>query len=115
LFNPDRFLTGPPSIGVADMRDGSYVEYPTPFKDAHTQANSRGDTLVGAGPDKEPYLNLDKLENGKPTGRYVCRHDGSFAEQYWHPHPRFSPDDEYFLFTSNRGGHGSVYLIKLAP
>jgi oligogalacturonide lyase len=103
----------PKSIGVADVLDDSYVEYPTPYSDNHTQANSTGDTFVGDGTDKEPYINLYRLADGKLTGRHLWRHDSSFSQQYWHPHPRFSPDDKYILFTSCRGGNGNVYLIKL--
>jgi len=103
----------PKSIGVADVIDGSYLEYATPYSDSHTQANSRGDVFVGDGSEKEPYINLYKLADGKLTGRHLWKHEGSFAQQYWHPHPRFSPDDKYVLFTSNRGGDGNVYLIKL--
>ena len=105
--------SSPKSIGVADVLDGSYVEYPTPYSDSHTQANSTGDTFVGDGTEKEPYLNLYQLANGKLTGRHLWKHEGSFAQQYWHPHPRFSPDDKFVLLTSNRGGDGNVYLIKL--
>lgn len=103
----------PKSIGIADVIDGSYNEYPTPYNDNHTQANSTGTTFVGDGSEKEPFINLYQLANGKLTGRHLWKHEGSFAQQYWHPHPRFSPDDKYVLFTSNRGGDGNVYLIKL--
>jgi len=103
----------PKSIGVADVLDGSYVEYPTSYNDSHTQANSTGDTFVGDGNEKEPYLNLYHLADGKLTGRHLWKHDSSFAQQYWHPHPRFSPDDKFILLTSCRGGDGNVYLIKL--
>ena len=103
----------PKSIGVADVIDGSYLEYPTPYNDGHTQANSTGDTFVGDGSDKEPFINLYHLADGKLTGRHLWKHESSFSQQYWHPHPRFSPDDKSILFTSCRGGNGNVYLIKL--
>jgi oligogalacturonide lyase len=93
--------------------NGSYVEYPTTYSDGHTQANSTGDIFVGDGSDKEPFINLYRLNNGKLTGRHLWKHESSFSQQYWHPHPRFSPDDKYILFTSCRGGDGNVYLIKL--
>lgn len=103
----------PKSIGIADVLDGSYLEYPTPYNDSHVQASSTGETFVGDGSEKEPYINLYQLANGKLTGHHLWKHEGSFAQQYWHPHPRFSPDDNYVLFTSSRGGNGNVYLIKL--
>ncbi|MFT3780403.1 MAG: oligogalacturonate lyase family protein [Nibricoccus sp.] len=103
----------PKSIGIADVIDGSYNEYPAPFSDSHVQTNSTGDTFVGDGSDKEPFINLYKLADGKLTGRHLWKHESSFSQQHWHPHPRFSPDDNYVLFTSSRGGNGNVYLIKL--
>ncbi len=103
----------PKSIGIADVLDGSYLEYPTPYTDGHTQANSTGTGFVGDGSETEPFINLYHLADGKLTGRHLWKHEGSFAQQHWHPHPRFSPDDKYVLFTSNRGGNGNVYLIKL--
>ncbi|MBK9992043.1 MAG: hypothetical protein IPP19_15300 [Verrucomicrobia bacterium] len=51
---------------------------------------------------------------GKRNGRHLWKHESSFAQKYWHPHPRFSPDDSYILLTSSRDGDGNVYLIKLA-
>lgn len=103
----------PKSIGIVDVLDGSFNEYPTPYGDSHVQASSTGETFVGDGSDKEPYINLYKLADGKLTGRHLWKHEGSFSQQYWHPHPRFSSDDKYVLFTSSRGGNGNVYLIKL--
>ena len=53
------------------------------------------------------------LDEGKISGKYIFRHGSSFSQQHWHPHPSFSPDDAYVLFTSCRAGNGDVYLIKL--
>jgi len=103
----------PKAIGIADVLDGTYTEYPTPYNDSHVQANSTGETFVGDGSDKDPYINLYQLADGKLTGRHLWKHESSFSQQQWHPHPRFSPDDKYVLFTSSRGGNGNVYLIKL--
>jgi oligogalacturonide lyase len=108
-----RYPKGKPMIGVADTRDGSYREYPTPYSDSHTQASHQGDLFIGDGTEKEPFLNLYRLEGGKLTGRHIFRHGSSFSQQHWHPHPAFSPDDAYVLFTSCRAGNGDVYLIKL--
>lgn len=102
------------TIGIADTRDGSFCEYPAPFSDGHVQASHQGNLFVGDGSDKEPFLNLYKLETGKLTGRHLFRHGSSFSQQHWHPHPAFSPDDALVVFTSSRAGNGDVYLIKIA-
>jgi oligogalacturonide lyase len=101
-------------IGVADVRDESYREYPVPYNDGHMQASHHGNQFVGDGSEKEPFINLYQLEDGKLTGRHLFRHGSSFSRQHWHPHPTFSPDDAYVLFTSSRDGNGNVYLIRLA-
>lgn len=108
-----RYPKSPAKIGIADTRDGSYHEYETPFTDGHMQASHHGNLFIGDGSNKEPFLNLYRLEDGKMTGRHIFRHDSSFSQQHWHPHPAFSPDDAYVLFTSCRAGNGDVYLIKL--
>jgi len=108
-----RYPKGPAQIGVADTRDGTYHEYPTPFSDSHTQASHHGDLFIGDGSNKEPFLSLYRLVEGKLTGRHIFCHDSSFSEQHWHPHPSFSPDDSCVLFTSCRAGNGDVYLIKI--
>lgn len=100
-------------IGIADVRNGIFKEYPADFTDTHVQRSRDGRWFVGDGSAKEPYINLYELQDGRLHGRHLFRHDGSFAQQYWHPHPSFSPDDRFVLFTSNRAGNGDVYLIRL--
>ena len=104
---------GPKSLGIADVRDGSFHEYATPYRDGHTQASHAGSLFVGDGSEKEPFISLYELKDGQLTGRHLFRHGSSFSQQYWHPHPSFAPDDSTILFTSNRNGNGDVYLIKL--
>jgi len=104
---------GPKSLGVADVIDGSYLEYPTPYNDAHIQVSHTGDIFVGAGSDHEPYLNLYRLADGKLTGRHLWKHESSFAQPPLSPQPRFSPDDKFVLLTSTRDGNADIYLIAL--
>lgn len=105
----------PRSVGVADAADGSFHEYATPFSDGHVQASPDGKLFVGDGSDREPFLNLYRLENGQLTGGPIYRHDSSRSQQHWHPHPAFSPDGKYVIFTSSQGGNGNVYLIRTTP
>lgn len=100
-------------IGVADARDGTCREYPMPQGDFHVQASHHGNWFIGDGSGREPFLNLYHLVDGEITGRRIFRHGSSFSQQHWHPHPSFSPDDTYVLFTSCRAGNGDVYLVKL--
>jgi oligogalacturonide lyase len=109
-----QYPKGRKMIGVADTRDGSFREYPAPFHDSHTQASHHDNLVIGDGSEKEPFLNLYEYKNGKLTGGHIYRHGSSFSQQHWHPHPVFSPDDHFVLFTSSRTGNGDVYLIKLS-
>jgi oligogalacturonide lyase len=104
---------GPKSLGVADVIDGSFLEYPTPYDDAHVQVNLSGETFVGDGSAGEPYLNLYRLADGKLTGRHLWKHDCSFADPALTPQPRFSPDDKFVLLTSTRDGNANLYLVQL--
>jgi len=36
-----------------------------------------------------------------------------YAPQYTHPHPSFSPDGRYVVFTSDRTGHAQLYEVEL--
>jgi oligogalacturonide lyase len=35
------------------------------------------------------------------------------APQHTHPHPRFSPDGRWVIFTSDRSGHAQLYECEL--
>ena len=36
-----------------------------------------------------------------------------YAPQHTHPHPRFSPDGRWVVFTSDRSGHAQVYECEM--
>ncbi len=36
-----------------------------------------------------------------------------YAPQHTHPHPSFSPDSRYVVFTSDRTGHAQVYEVEI--
>lgn len=100
-------------IGIANVRTGEFREYPLAYSDGHVYATQDEKRVVGDGSEKDPYLNLYELKDGKYTAQRLFRHGSSFAKQYWHPHPRFTPDEKSVLFTSNREGNGDMYLIRL--
>ncbi|MGD9497972.1 MAG: oligogalacturonate lyase family protein [Armatimonadota bacterium] len=43
----------------------------------------------------------------------LCRHPPSWQTQLSHPHPIFSPDDRWALFTSDAGGACNVYMADV--
>lgn len=62
---------------------------------------------------------LDKLivweqKHGKFTKpKVLCEHRCSFHVQKVHAHPRFSPDGNQLLFTSDKNGYGNLYIVDL--
>jgi oligogalacturonide lyase len=38
-----------------------------------------------------------------------------YAPQHTHPHPSFSPDGKYVVFTSDKTGHAQVYEVEVPP
>ncbi|MHC4405587.1 MAG: hypothetical protein ACYTG0_38570 [Planctomycetota bacterium] len=45
--------------------------------------------------------------------RVLCRHDSTMRTQQAHPHPRFSLDGGYVIFTTDRSGHCNVYKVNI--
>ena len=43
----------------------------------------------------------------------LFRHDSSWGEQSTHPHPYFSPDGKYILFTTDKSGSSQVYTVRI--
>lgn len=51
--------------------------------------------------------------NGSLTATRLFRHASSWGSQSTHPHPRFSPDGRYILFSSDRTGSPQVYSVRV--
>jgi len=43
----------------------------------------------------------------------LCEHRSSLHIQQVRPHPRFSPDGNQILYTSDVSGYGNLYLVKI--
>lgn len=86
-------------------------------KSMHVQVNSSetlgvadGAYLVDHTKDGGRYMALVKYEDGQAKPRILCCHDTSWKYQHTHPHPIFTPDDKYVLFSSDREGRANIYL-----
>lgn len=87
----------------------------------HIQSNSdnslrigdRGHRFMGdtAG---ATMMSLYRFDGGRDRCSWLCEHGGDFSLQIGHPHPIFSPDNRYGLFTSNKGGVCQVYEVEIA-
>jgi len=86
----------------------------------HIQSNSDNTLVVGDGgclaPDDSEgraYMSIIRHVNGRGEVTRLCRHDTSWTTQQSHPHPIFSPDDRWALFTSDAGGPCNVYMADV--
>jgi hypothetical protein len=64
--------------------------------------------------DQQPLLVMftrgaDKLEKTE----VLFRHGSSMVEQDSHPHPRFSTNGTYILFSTDRTGTPEVYTVRV--
>ena len=86
----------------------------------HIQSNSDNTLVVGDrahrshdDPEGGAFMSLIRHEDGRGVVTRLCRHDTSWKTQISHPHPIFSPDDQWALFSSDAGGSGNVYMADL--
>jgi oligogalacturonide lyase len=67
--------------------------------------------IVGDGGGVIRLWRYDGREYSLP--RVLCRHDSTMRTQHAHPHPRFSPDGTYVVFTTDHSGHCNVYKANI--
>ncbi len=86
----------------------------------HIQSNS--DNTLGVGdrahlsPDDAEggaFMSIIRHANGRGEVTRLCRHGTSWQTQMSHPHPIFSPDDRWVLFTADAGGACNVYMADV--
>jgi oligogalacturonide lyase len=79
---------------------------------AHYNLHPDGQTMVTDGEARPGCISKVHLRDGRQVFEILCRHDSyTFGDdQRCHPHPSFTPDGEYVIFTSNRTGTSNVYL-----
>lgn len=104
--------------------DGTWIRqylWPGGRRAPHIQSNSDNSLVVGDGAylsadddDGRNWIGLVTHAEGRCNVRRLCRHDTSWTSQIGHPHPIFSPDDQWVLFTSDRGGTCNVYMAEVS-
>lgn len=109
------------SILFLSMKGERVAEYVLPGKrSGHVQSNSDNSLLVADGcfsgdlerdRDGNSYLAFNIPDGNRMRVTRLCRHGSSWTTQLSHPHPIFSPDDRYVLFSSDDGGCNSPYLV----
>lgn len=70
--------------------------------------------IVGDGDSEGRYIRLWRLEDGVyQQPRALCSHFSTFKTQNDHAHPRFTPDRQQVIFSSDRDGKTNIYLAQL--
>lgn len=62
--------------------------------------------------DHNNYVALLRYEGQSIEVGLLCPHGTSWRSQMSHPHPLFTRDDRYVLFSSERNGRTNVYLAE---
>lgn len=105
------YKSGEPFYGSIRYENTGRVEAAFPSDSTHFQSNDLS-LIVGDGSREKPQLLLWRFRDGRFEGpRVVLTHRGTFQVQQLHVHPRFSPDGQQILFTSDLSGYGQLYLI----
>ena len=91
---------------------------------SHLMSNHDGSRVVGDGAPhntgdislNDPFIWVFDLQTGEKKA--ICQHNSSWKvldgdRQVTHPHPSFSPDGEWVLYTSDAEGMPALYLAKV--
>ncbi|MGE5550606.1 MAG: oligogalacturonate lyase family protein [Bacteroidota bacterium] len=98
-------------------------EFDFPFHCTHFASNDR-DLFVGDGTAHfphpvygryaKPFIMLFKREGDRFVGpRILAYHRSTFNNQHAHPHPRFTPDGKYVMYSSDLTGYANIYLVEV--
>ncbi len=61
-----------------------------------------------------PFIQLFKWDGERYAGpKALAFHRSTFNDQHAHPHPRFTPDGKYVLYTSDLTGYSNMYLAEV--
>lgn len=91
---------------------------------SHLMSNADGTLIVGDGsPHSTGDISLNDpfiwvFDIAKGTQKAICQHNTSWKvldgdRQVTHPHPSFSPDNQWVLYTSDEEGMPALYLAQV--
>ena len=98
-------------------------EFDFPFHCTHFASNDQ-DLIVGDGTAylphpacagySRPFIMLFKREGDHFVGpRILAFHRSTFNDQHAHPHPRFTPDGRYVMYSSDLTSYANIYLVEV--
>ncbi len=110
FFGPNK---GKQFIGVTSADGSDNFMLPADIGAAHSHMYADGKHWVF---DRYngPYLVMFTIEEKRIVrAETLFKHDSTFKGQASHPHPHFSPDGKYVLFSTDRTGRPQVYTVNV--
>lgn len=110
-------------FGHLKWDNSDHVEVRFPFRSTHFQSRDEsiivGDGTPAAvfgyqGDAARPFIQLFKWNGEEYVGpRILAYHRSTFNNQHAHPHPRFTPDGKYVLYSSDLTDYSNMYLVEV--
>jgi len=109
-------------FGYINWDNSGHVEVRFPYRSTHFQSLDES-IIVGDGSPAavfshqgvaQPFIQLFKWNGEEYVGpRILAYHRSTFNDQYAHPHPRFTPDGKYVLYSSDLTDYANMYLVEV--
>ena len=109
-------------FGHIKWDNSEHVERRFPFRSTHFQSLDES-IIVGDGTpaavfgyqdQARPFIQLFKWNGEEYVGpRVLAFHRSTFNNQHAHPHPRFTPDGKYVMYSSDLTDYSNMYLVEV--
>jgi oligogalacturonide lyase len=102
-------------LGIQSIDGKTYKSSPSQVSPGHQNLFSDNKHwIVDTFNDDESLLALITIGKNKiKESQILFRHSSTLIGQDSHPHPRFSPDGKYVLFSTDKSGVAQVYTVKV--
>jgi oligogalacturonide lyase len=127
------FVDWPRGTRLIDSASGE-AKWITRFPAWHAAPNDAGTQFVCDTNFPDRGIHLYGLDDVRQHAQFICAPDATSEGAHWaeafpyndgpvavqarqhtHPHPRFSPDGQQVVFTSDRTGNAQLYEVCVAP
>ena len=107
-------LKGKHFLGIQSIDGKTYKAFPSQVSPGHQNLFSDNKHwIVDTFNNDESLLALITINKNKiKDAQILFRHGSSLVGQDSHPHPRFSPDGKYVLFSTDKSGTAQVYTVQ---
>ncbi len=110
LFGPDK---GKQFLGSCRPDGSDNFMIPAPVSSSHSMIFSDGKHWVADLYDGPVLAMLTLEDRAVVHEQKLFRHNSTMNGQPSHPHPHFSPDGKYVLFSTDRTGTPQVYTVRV--